>query len=32
MLTSQMINLTRIKTENSLSSEKDQQKMVSVFI
>lgn len=32
MLTSQMINLTRIKTENSLNSEKDQQKIVSVFI
>lgn len=32
MLTSQMINLTRIKTENSVSSEKDQQKIVSVFI
>lgn len=32
MLTSQMINLTRIKTENSVNSEKDQQKNVSVFI
>ena len=32
MLTSQMINLTRIKTENSVSSEKDQQKIVRVFI